>query len=324
MGALVALVESGSTGRAQLVAWATMNATARACIPHLVDLGFTEIEAAAYTFLVQHAPATGYRVAHGIGKPVANTYKAIDSLRRKGAVMVDGARRCRAVLPGELIQALEERRRRRVEAATRALAALSPSDQDEGLYALASRAQTLERFRDMMARASEVALVDAFPESLQEVRGALEAAAKRGVRVAVLTYAAARIRNAEIVVHQNGDDLRRRWSGQWLNLAIDGRELLISYFGDGDSQAVWSRSPSLAWVYHGGLSSEILVSRLDAAMDRGATAAVLRRHLARLQAFQSVASPGDARRTSPSSAKNGSKHGSKHGSKNGRQPPRST
>ena len=36
-----------------------MNAVARACIPPLVDLGFTEVEAAAHTFLVQNSPATG-------------------------------------------------------------------------------------------------------------------------------------------------------------------------------------------------------------------------------------------------------------------------
>jgi sugar-specific transcriptional regulator TrmB len=77
----------------------------------LTTLGFNELEAIAYAFLVENSPVTAYRVAQGIGKPVANTYKAVESLREKGAVLVDetGNKLCRAVPPAELLRKMERR-----------------------------------------------------------------------------------------------------------------------------------------------------------------------------------------------------------------------
>lgn len=49
---------------------------AQSCVAALSSLGFTELEASVYAYLVQKSPATGYRVAQAIRKPVANlSYK---------------------------------------------------------------------------------------------------------------------------------------------------------------------------------------------------------------------------------------------------------
>ncbi len=81
------------------------------CIEALVSLGFTALESEIYTFLLQESPVTGYRVAQALGKPTANTYKAIESLALKGAVIVaEGAQRhCRAVPAQELLNRLDRR-----------------------------------------------------------------------------------------------------------------------------------------------------------------------------------------------------------------------
>jgi hypothetical protein len=262
-----------------------MNSVARACIPHLVELGFTEIEAAAYTFLVQHSPATGYRVAQGIGKAVANTYKALQSLRQKGAVIADetGRMHCRAVPPAELLNLLEERRRERLHDASRALASLQPAAGDEGVYRLRSRRQVLDRFRDMLGRATEVALIDVFPEPLATVREAIEAAAARGASVAAQVYEPVTLKGVEVVCRAQGFQVRRRWPGQWLNVVIDGSEHLIAFLGRDSVEAVWSRSVYLSWIYHCGLAAEMISTRLVAAMDDGVTMATLKRLRRRLE-----------------------------------------
>ena len=66
-------------------------------------LGFTELEESVYTYLAQKSSAIGYRVAQPIRKPVANTYKAIESLeeKRRGH---DGPNRLSA-LAGEILPA---------------------------------------------------------------------------------------------------------------------------------------------------------------------------------------------------------------------------
>jgi len=72
----------------------------RDSVKALADLGFTNLEAEIYAFLLQESPATGYRIAQAIGKPAANTYKAIQSLEQKGAVIVEAgsSRMCRAII----------------------------------------------------------------------------------------------------------------------------------------------------------------------------------------------------------------------------------
>ena len=54
----------------------------------LMALGFTGLEAEIYAFLLGQSSVTGYRVAQALGKPAANTYKAIESLERKEAVLI--------------------------------------------------------------------------------------------------------------------------------------------------------------------------------------------------------------------------------------------
>src|SRR5438105_14363228 len=106
-----------------------------ACIEPVSGLGFTALEAAAYAYLVQHSPATGYRIAHGIGKPIANTYKAIESLARKRAIIIEktGSRLCRAVPPEEVLDQAEHSFRQRRDAASRALSMLPIAGQDPGV-----------------------------------------------------------------------------------------------------------------------------------------------------------------------------------------------
>ena len=102
----------------------------------LRDLGFTEIEARVYTFLLQNEPATGYRISHAIGKPTANTYKAVAALEGRGAVQVDEGenRLVRAVPPEELLAGLERRARDRHEAARGVLAELNRDTTDDRVY----------------------------------------------------------------------------------------------------------------------------------------------------------------------------------------------
>ena len=55
----------------------------------LSSFGFSDLEANAYINLLQEPGITGYRVAKNLGKPVANTYKALDSLIKKGLIIAE-------------------------------------------------------------------------------------------------------------------------------------------------------------------------------------------------------------------------------------------
>jgi len=133
-------------------------------IEALTALGLTELEASAYAYLVGNSPATAYRIARDIGKPVANTYKAVETLFRKGAVMIDETenRLCRAVEPEIFLEGLKSSYLASQEAAKESLSQLTPADGEERIYSLSTSEQVFERFHAMCAVAESIILVDAF------------------------------------------------------------------------------------------------------------------------------------------------------------------
>ncbi len=263
----------------------------------LTGLGFTELEAEVYVSLLQSSPATGYRVAQSIGRPVANTYKALESLQHKGAVLVDdgASRLCRAVPAEELLAQLERSFQRRRQQAADALASLHGAPEDDRVYQLQSVEQVFERCRRMLEGCEQSAILDVFPKPLGELREAVEAAARRGVHVAIKAYEPVSLTGVDVAVYPQGRLTLRRWPGQWLNLVTDGREHLLAFLTPdmlGLHQAVWSGSAYLSWVYHGAVVAELALAAIQRSLDAGATAKELRQVVAGYQRFFSADLPG--------------------------------
>lgn len=262
-------------------------------VERLVELGLTRLESSIYVFLLGESPATGYRVARGIEKPTANTYKAIESLESKGLLMVedDEKRLYRAIPYEEMLGELERRFVRRRNAAAEALARITPPGDDDRVYRLRSTEHILERCRSMLERARTRVLVDAFPNPLDGVRNDLEAAAARGVEVTAKVYRDTSIPGVRVVADYRGESVLAGWSGQWLNLVVDAAEHLLAYLSpDGTSvlQAVWSGSPYLSWIYHCGIASEIALDEVAGAVSDGKSITGVRAVLDRYR-------PGDER-----------------------------
>jgi sugar-specific transcriptional regulator TrmB len=271
--------------------------SARECRESLRAFGFTELEADVYAFLLGESPATGYRVAQAIGKPVANTYKAVQTLQAKDAVVAEDGdgRLCRAVPAEELLDQLERRFRENRRRATRTLGRLKSSPEDHRVYQLRTPARVFERCRRILADCRHVAIIDAFPRTLDELRPAIEKAADRGVTVAVQAYRAVVVAGAEVSVRRDGEAVMRRWPGQWLNLVADGREYVLALLTEdlqAVHQAVWSRSAYLAWVYTSAVAAEVVLSEIARLIEDGASVRLLRRALRRYPALCRPDLPG--------------------------------
>jgi sugar-specific transcriptional regulator TrmB len=263
----------------------------------LLPFGFTELEAEAYVFLLRESPATGYRVAQAIGKPVANTYKAVESLHKKGAILVDsGANRlCRAVPAEELLARLERGFQKNRRQAAKTLARLRGAQDDERIYQLQSREQVFERCHQMLERAQQMLAADVFPDPLDEIKANLESTATRGVKVAIRAYQPAIVAGAEVFVDPAGASTLKRWPGQWLNLVVDGQEFLLAFLNsDGKHvhQAVWSSSVYLSWVYYSAVFAELSLGALRQCLQQGATTAEMRRTLEQHRRLFNLELPG--------------------------------
>lgn len=267
-------------------------------VRHLAALGFTELEASVYVYLVENSPATAYRVAQGIGKPVANTYKAVESLQQKGAVLVDETktRLCRAVPPDDLLGRLEKTFEARREAAAQALARLQPAGgDDDGIFTLTSPEQVYERCGQMLERARDVVLLDAFPTALEMLRPGLEAVAARGIPVAVQAYAPAEMAGVDVIIPLGAEKVQERWTGQWVCLMVDGAEYLFAYLdesGKSVHQAIWSESAFLSWVHHSNLGGFLRSQLLERLLQDGASVDEMKAALAKTQGWTAMEARG--------------------------------
>jgi sugar-specific transcriptional regulator TrmB len=261
------------------------------CAEALAALGFTALEAEVYVVLVEQAPVTAYRVAQRLGKAAANVYKAVESLERKGVVLVDGGdnRLCRALPPDELLLRMQAQFQGAKERAREALARLPGSTADERIYQLRSAQQVLARAEAVLERTEELVLCDLFPRPARLLAPRLAAAARRGVRVVVQLYQPEDLdRRIQVVVKPTGPELLARWPGQWLNLVADSREHLLALLhaeGDGVHQAVWSESSYLSVLHHSGLSCEILDSAVGALIRARSPLAAITREYQRVNAL---------------------------------------
>lgn len=234
----------------------------------LTFLGFSEIEALVYCFLLQESPATGYRVSHAIGKPTANTYKAIAALAQRGAVVVDDSanRLCRAVPYGELFDRMARSFDLQRQQAEIELAKLRQAEGDDRVYQLTSVEQVLERARAMLAGAKRVALLDVFPEALRLITADLQAAARRGVKVAARVYAPVELKGAAVFVTPEAERVRATWPGEQLRIAVDAEQFvtaLLSSDVQSVHQAVWSNSTFLSCMQYNALQSELQLTALQ-------------------------------------------------------------
>lgn len=265
----------------------------------LVELGLTALEAESYAFLLRESPATGYRVAQALGKPVANTYKALESLGRKGAILVDEAesRLCRAVPADEWLSQLERQFHQRKQRASEALAGLGALPHDDRLYQLHTPSQVVERARAMLQRCRHTAVLDVFPTLLDVLGDDLEQCASRGVEVVVKTYEGVRLRGVRVVVRPRGHEITEAVPGEVISLNVDGAEHLLAVMSSETEtvhQAIWTGSAIVSYLLFNGLINEVSQTAFMAELEQDTSVERLRRVFRDFRHLHPISSRGPA------------------------------
>jgi sugar-specific transcriptional regulator TrmB len=232
----------------------------------LKPLGFSDLEASIYVFLCQESSITAYRIAQGLAKPVANTYKAINALESSGAVIVEEgeSRLYRAVPFQELFKRMEHTLRERGALAAAALAEIRQPIADDRVYRLQGWDQIIERAKQMLARAEQVVIVNASPGFLSEIRDDLASAANRGIGVLLKAYEPVDIEGAVVALSNESRFIAEHFPVQELNLVVDATEGLQAFVDNLSGtviQAIWTGSVFLAFNQYMGVLSEWHLTR---------------------------------------------------------------
>jgi HTH-type transcriptional regulator, sugar sensing transcriptional regulator len=254
----------------------------------LSTLGFTSVEAAAYVALLKEPGATGYRISRLIDKPVPNTYKALDSLKEKGAVVMDDSSGSRSYAPLSIHEYLDGVRRNlsaTQDQIEHELKNLTAAPMEGGIYQLNSAEQVYERCRTMLREAKSVVLFDAFPKPLEILKPDLEKAAKRGVHILILGYGPTEVAGCEVIAPRKEVPDLAKWDGDWLNVAVDCSGFMYSLIkldGRGVHRSVWSRDVYLAVLAYNGMLNEQVLRRVFQMLHFGKTKDEIRQEVQRM------------------------------------------
>jgi predicted transcriptional regulator len=225
----------------------------------LTPFGFTALESEIYVFLLDHSPATGYRIAQGINKPAANTYKALQTLQSKGAILVEESsnRMCRAVPLEELMNRLQKDFENRRKQTIKDLKSAGKPPEDERVYILRSRDQALNRAREMIMEAKSVVLIKMAAPGVRSIEGTLDQAADRGLSISLLTD--------ESITIDGVDSTWGPMDSAQVCVVTDANQTLAGALDSkGGTEVVWTRNQSLAAVHHECLSGEIAFAHIAA------------------------------------------------------------
>jgi predicted transcriptional regulator len=250
----------------------------------LMQLGLSGLEADAYLAVLSEPGSTAYRVSQVLGKAAPNTYKALDSLVVKGAVLADdggGSRTFVAVPVRELIgqmnsrlQALAGRIEKGLENVHRPLA-------DEGAYKLTTVHQILARAREMIAGAKLSIVVDADSRPMKALLDDLLTAPPHGVKVLLHGREEFEAPGCEVI-----SSITEGWSGELLIMMVDGNQYLISMMSTNMHfvhHAVWSRNPLLSACLYRSYMVKALFYRISMMLgDKSRSIEEIRSELVRL------------------------------------------
>ncbi|TQV88327.1 TrmB family transcriptional regulator [Aliikangiella coralliicola] len=240
----------------------------------LTQIGFTQLESETYLFLLINGSNTGYSIAKGIGKPVANVYKAVESLSRKGAIesSVAESKQCTAVPWEQFLSIQQKSFINKIETLSECLKQLPLQQQDEKVYQLNNTENVIAQSIRIIDESEEILLADIEPDAMEWLQDSLEKAAHRGVDVRVKVYTPINLKGVKITLRQQGEQIYQKTQDIAYSLCADGKESIIALVTSDKKriiQAFRTQSALMNMSIYNGLLYGLILTELKIQLPKG-------------------------------------------------------
>ena len=228
----------------------------------LREMGLSELEAKVYIWLLENKRSTGYKIAVQTGKPVANTYKALRSLEKKGAVICDNSSNKTyfdTISVEEFLNKIEKEFIKQREKIIDEVKKLDVQQEPIGIYELQSAELVYEKAVGMIKTAESSLVIDCFPAPLQVIKK--ELLNKKGENIPILlkNYCDTRFEGIRQIEAFKTDIVLDEHPGQWLLMIKDAAESLIAFFdlsGEELLHSIWIKDPFISLILFNGSTLE--------------------------------------------------------------------
>ncbi len=235
-------------------------------LQRLREIGLGEYEAKLYLALVKRHPASGYELARASGVPSSKVYEVLGRLREKELVFVtDGGRATRYIPadPDEFVDRYARRMNQALDGLKEDLQAIGDDDQVGYVWNVHGREALLERAVHLLGRAEGTVLISAWDEELGALAEAIDAAHRRGVRVAVIDYGTLAVAADAVYRHPIKDTIAAEKGGRGLTLCVDSRVALLGLVAErGGASGAWSSNFGFVAAVEDYLKHDVYVQKI--------------------------------------------------------------
>ena len=201
---------------------------------YLEKLGFSSNEAKVYGTLIKHKVLNGYEIAKLSGVARSLVYEVINRLVAKGAVVrLDGEPNFyKPVEYVELIRAIKEENERNIACAERELKQLSTeSVEADYVMNIVGEEKYVAKAKELIDGAQTEISLSIWREPFETLRGNIQNAIKRGVKVYVFTFESISAVGATVYSY-NISDVTTLFPYRRTTIIVDGGECLVGEEGE--------------------------------------------------------------------------------------------
>lgn len=226
----------------------------RTLINQLMRFDFTEGEAKVYVSLIQQPDVSGYEAAKNSGVARSKVYEILDSLHRKGAIVIstgDKSKRYSAVGLTELITLLE--RKTKLELAQLGAMAddYSQPKDNQAIWTIADYQAAIVKVLELIEQTKETLMIQIWQEDLsEEIEQAVLKKREQGISVLFILYdRSGRYETAIPNIFRHGfEESKLKTANRWITLASDGEQMMhMSVITDNNIHAIFTGHPSLTY-----------------------------------------------------------------------------
>ena len=233
----------------------------------LMDIGLSKIQARIYLSLLKGDKLTGYAVAKQLNEPAANTYKALESLQKKGLIFLDDSARVKYYTAQPIRHYLDQLELRFADKRKVIENVIKPSEFEsfqEGIYRIESYERLYTQSSALIKKSSEIIALDSTPLPIEQIKKDLQKASKRGIIVLIKSYAEVQIPNCEVVFSKKMGSPVYELPIQYFHLVVPGEGYITALLNRENRQllyGIYTQNLFLSIVAYNGFVMEFFSTK---------------------------------------------------------------
>ncbi len=235
-------------------------------VDRLVDIGFSEYEARAYTALVGTNPATAYETAKISGIPTSKIYETLSKLVERGVVSIierQGKKRYLPLDPDEFVESRKSRMDTILNGLKKDFAGLNREADISYIWNIYEYEYLLDKVIRMIEGAGEAILLSAWRDELSEVEDVLKAAERRGVKIALVHFGEPGISTGQVFPHPIKETIYSEKGGRGFTMVVDSREAIIGTILNKEKvEGAWSLNSGFVTLAEDYIKHDIYIMKI--------------------------------------------------------------